>query len=127
MDPQQASGQGRRRRGPPSRARRGSVRFWDSSAVVPLLIHQERSSRVASWVSGDNAMVVWTLTPVEVVSALRRLVRERAVSEDAARVAEIRLGEMMERCHVVIRVEGGKALGTRLVRPQPLRALAAPQ
>src|SRR2546422_2875712 len=114
MDPQQASGQGRRRRGPSSRARRRSVRFWDSSAVVPLLIHQQRSSRAASWVSGDNAMVVWTLTPVEVVSALRRLVRERTLSEDAARVAEIRLGEMMERCHVVIDVEVGDRKSTRL-------------
>src|SRR2546426_11396245 len=127
MDPQQASGQGRRRRGPPSRARRGSVRFWDSSAVVPLLIHQERSSRVASWVSGDNAMVVWTLTPVEVVSALRRLVRERAVSEDAARVAEIRLGEMMERGHVVIDVEGVKSLAARLLRSECSRSNRAPR
>jgi len=103
------------------------VRFWDSSAVVPLLIHQERSSRVASWVSGDNAMVVWTLTPVEVVSALRRLVRERAVSEDAARVAEIRLGEMMERCHVVIDVEVVKSLAARLLRLHSLRAFDALQ
>src|SRR5438552_7581764 len=127
MDPRQASGESRRRRGPPSRARRRSVRFWDSSAVVPLLIHQERSSRVASWVSGDNVMVVWTLTPVEVVSELRRLVRERAVSEDAARVAEIRLGEMRERCHVVIDVEVVKSLESRLLRLHSLCAFAALQ
>ena len=72
-------------------------------------------------------MVVWTLTPVEVVSALRRLVRERAVSEDAARVAEIRLGEMMERCRVVIDVEVVKSLAARLLRLHSLRAFAALQ
>lgn len=103
------------------------MRFWDSSAVVPLLIEQQRSPRAAAWVSGDDAMVVWTLTPVEVVSALRRLVHEGALSEDAARVAEVRLGEMMDRCHVVIDVEAVKSLATRLLRLHPLRALDALQ
>jgi predicted nucleic acid-binding protein len=103
------------------------VRFWDSSAVVPLLIQQERSSRAAAWVSGDDAMVVWTLTPVEVVSALRRLVREAALSEDAARVAEIRLGEMLDRSHIVIDVEAVKSLAARLLRLHPLRAFDALQ
>ena len=103
------------------------MRFWDSSAVVPLLIQQERSSHTAAWVSSDDAMVVWTLTPVEVVSALRRLVRERALSEDAARAAEVRLTEMMDRCHVVIDVEAVEALAARLLRLHPLRAFDALQ
>ena len=72
------------------------MRFWDSSAVVPLLIQQDTSSRTATWAGEDDAMVIWTLTPVEVLSALRRLVREGALSEDAARVAETRLAEMDE-------------------------------
>lgn len=103
------------------------MRFWDSSAVVPLLIQQERSSRAVAWVSGDDAMVVWTLTPVEVVSALRRLVREKALSEDAARVAEVRLGDLMDRSHVVIDVEAVKSLAARLLRLHPLRASDALQ
>ncbi|MGH7319185.1 MAG: hypothetical protein ACRELA_06115 [Candidatus Rokuibacteriota bacterium] len=41
------------------------MRFWDSSAVVPLLVEQESSSRIAAWVE-DDTMVLWTLTPVEV-------------------------------------------------------------
>jgi predicted nucleic acid-binding protein len=103
------------------------VRFWDSSAVVPLLVQQERSSRAVAWVSGDDAMVVWTLTPVEVVSALRRLVREGALSGDASRVAEVRLGEMLDRSHVVIDVEAVKSLAARLLRLHPLRAFDALQ
>ena len=103
------------------------MRFWDSSAVVPLLIQQERSSRAAAWVSGDDAMVMWTLTPVEVVSALRRLVREGALSEDAARVAEVRLGEVLARSHIVIDVEAVKSLAARLLRLHPLRAFDALQ
>ena len=103
------------------------MRFWDSSAVVPLLVQQERSSRAAAWISGDDVMVVWTLTPVEVVSALRRLVREKTLSEEAARTTELRLGEMMDRCHVVIDVETVKSLAVRLLRLHPLRAFDALQ
>jgi uncharacterized protein len=55
------------------------VRFWDTSAVVPLLVEQQTSSRVAVWVREDEAIVLWTLTPVEIVSALRRLVRDNAL------------------------------------------------
>lgn len=103
------------------------MRFWDSSAVVPLLIQQDTSSRTATWAGEDDAMVIWTLTPVEVLSALRRLVREGALSEDAARVAETRLAEMMERCHIVIDVEAVKSLATRLLRLHTLRAFDALQ
>lgn len=98
------------------------MRFWDSSAIVPLLVREERSARAAAWVGGDAAIVMWTLTPVEVVSALRRLVRERALSEDAARAAEVRLDEMVERSHVVSDVEAVTSLAARLFRLHPLRA-----
>ena len=103
------------------------MRFWDSSAVVPLLVEQAPSSRVADWAAGDDAMVLWTLTPVEVVSAFRRLVREQALEEAVARVAEVRLDEIVRTCHVIIDVEPVKSLATRLLRLHPLRAADALQ
>jgi hypothetical protein len=39
----------------------------------------------------DHVVALWTLTPVEVVSAVRRLVRERAIDEHHARLAEDRM------------------------------------
>ena len=81
------------------------MRFWDSSAVIPLLIEQEASSLVVGWVAGDDAMVLWTLTPVEVVSAFRRLVREKALEEDIAHRAEARMGEIVQVSQMVIDVE----------------------
>ena len=95
--------------------------------MVPLLVEQEPSSRVADWVAGDDAMVVWTLTPVEVVSAFRRLVRDQVLDEGVARVAEIRLDEIVRTCHVIIDVEPVKSLATRLLRLHPLRAADALQ
>jgi uncharacterized protein len=103
------------------------VRFWDSSAVVPLLVEQEASPRVSTWVAGDDAMVLWTLTPVEVVSALRRLVRDKVLDEGVARSAEIRMDEIVPACHVIIDVEPVKSLATRLLRLHPLRAADALQ
>ena len=103
------------------------MRFWDSSAAVPLLVEQGASDRVAGWLDEDPAVVVWTLTPVEVVSALRRLVREAGLEEEAARVAESRLGELVHTAHVVVDVEPIKGRAARLLRLHPLRAFDALQ
>lgn len=103
------------------------MRFWDSSAVVPLLVEQDASPHVAGWVTEDDAIALWTLTPVEVVSALRRLVRERAIEERAARLAESRVDDLVRACHLVVDVEAVKSLATRLLRLHPLRAFDALQ
>lgn len=98
------------------------MRFWDSSALVPLLVDQEASSRAAAWLGADPTVAVWTLTAVEVLSALRRLVREEALGERVARLAESRLAELLGTCHVVVDVDAVKAHATRLLRVHPLRA-----
>ncbi len=103
------------------------MRFWDSSAVVPLLVEQKPSPRVSAWAAEDDTLVLWTLTPVEVVSALRRLVRERTLDEALARRAEDRMDELVRACHVVIDVDAVKSLATRLLRLHPLRAFDAMQ
>jgi predicted nucleic acid-binding protein len=72
-------------------------------------------------------MVLWTLTSVEVVSAFRRLVREQALEEDGARLAERRLDHLVRTCHVVTDVPAVKELATRLVRLHSLRAFDALQ
>ncbi len=95
--------------------------------MVPLLIEQEASARVAAWVELDDRLVVWTLTPVEIVSALRRLVRENALDDDLAQSAEARLDAIIRTCHVVIDVETVKSMASRLLRLHPLRAFDALQ
>jgi predicted nucleic acid-binding protein len=103
------------------------VRFWDSSALVPLLVEQEASPRAAAWLGEDATVTVWTLTAIEVLSALRRLVREQALEEEVARLAERRLEELLRTCHVVIDVDTVKIRAARLLRVHPLRALDALQ
>ena len=52
------------------------MRYWDASALVPLVIAERDSSRVERWLRADPDVVVWTLTRVELLSALAR--RRRA-------------------------------------------------
>ena len=48
------------------------MRFWDSSAVVPLVLAEVATNRVRGWLREDPGVVVWTFTRVEVLSALAR-------------------------------------------------------
>ena len=103
------------------------MRFWDSSAVVPLLVRQQASSRVDHWWSDDASLALWTLTPVEITSALWRQVRDGALDEDDARRAEMRMQELAEASYTVSDIESVKGLARRLLRVHALRAADALQ
>ncbi|HMD97309.1 MAG TPA: hypothetical protein VKM93_08300 [Terriglobia bacterium] len=54
--------------------------FWDTSALVPLCVHQGITSRaIALYQTYD--MVVWWSAPVEIASALARLVRMKQLTQ----------------------------------------------
>jgi hypothetical protein len=72
-------------------------------------------------------MALWTLTPVEVTSALRRLVREHTLKESDATLAESRLADLVRAANVVMDIEPIKSLAQRLLRLHPLRAFDALQ
>lgn len=103
------------------------MRFWDSSAVVPLVVRQGQSAEAERWLAEDAEAVTWALTPVEVVSALRRLVREGDLSERAAVSAEAVSAEVLRHTHVVRDMERVKTLAYRLLRVHALRAADALQ
>jgi len=56
------------------------MKFWDSSAVVPLLVQEAMTSAVTEILSNDRQMHVWWATEVECVSSLSRLEREKVPS-----------------------------------------------
>jgi uncharacterized protein len=103
------------------------VRFWVSSAVVPLLVRQPASTKADTWFAEDHEVAIWTLTPVEVTSALWRLVRENALSDDDAHSADNRSLELAAASHAIVDVESVKALGQRVLRVHPVRAADALQ
>lgn len=103
------------------------MRFWDSSALVPLLVRQGGSPEADRWLAEDPEVVAWTLTPVELASALWRLAREGELPERTAREAESFAATLMERSHIVTDVERVKAIAHRLLRVHTLRAADALQ
>ncbi|MGH7894262.1 MAG: PIN domain-containing protein [Candidatus Binatia bacterium] len=103
------------------------MRFWDSSAVVPLIVHQTSSSDAEAWIAEDPEAVTWTLTGVEIVSALRRLVRGGALGERTAIAGEALAADVLRSTHVVTDVERVKPTAMRLLRVHTLRAADALQ
>jgi predicted nucleic acid-binding protein len=64
------------------------VRFWDTSAIVPLVVAEVATPPVRKLVEADPGIVVWWGTRTEVVSALARQRRSGVLS--AAQEAQAR-------------------------------------
>ena len=103
------------------------MRFWDSSAVMPLLVQQSTSTRADRWLADDPAVALWTLTPVEITSALWRLLRDGTMQETDAQLAESRAQELAAASYTVADIEAVKAMARRLLRVHALRAADALQ
>jgi predicted nucleic acid-binding protein len=103
------------------------MRFWDSSALIPLLVMQAGSARADQWLGEDPELAIWTLTVVEVASALQRMVRDGAIPEGSGREVERRAEDLVQAAHVVVAVEQVKTQARRLLRLHPLRAADALQ
>lgn len=55
------------------------MRFWDTSAIVPLAVEERGSDLVRAWLPEDAEVAIWGMTPLECASAIERRVREGAV------------------------------------------------
>ena len=64
------------------------MRFWDSSALVPLLVEESSSAAIRALLGDDPAVVVWQLAGTEVTSALWRRRRADEIDEVVRRLAE---------------------------------------
>jgi uncharacterized protein len=103
------------------------VRFWDSSALVPLVLEEPASAACRRALRVDSGMAVWALTRTEVVSAIRR--RERAGDLDPAGVAAAlgRLEARSDRWTEVDAIEPVRERAERLLAIHALRAADALQ
>jgi predicted nucleic acid-binding protein len=103
------------------------MRYWDSSAIVPLLVPQSVTAVAESLLQADAAMLVWWGTPVECISALARLERERALAPAEVAMAQVRLRALAETWNEVLPHVRVRATAERLLRVHPLRAADALQ
>jgi len=70
------------------------MKFWDSSAITPLLVDEGDSEKRERALEEDASMLVWFGTPAEIQSALSRRRREGSLDGAALRLAEARWREL---------------------------------
>src|SRR5213596_2221053 len=103
------------------------MRFWDASAIVPLLMTESATRTVQALAGRDSAMLVWWATEVECASAIARLERDGNLDERAAAEAFDRLKELSPAWHQVDPVDAVRETAVRFLRVHPLRAADALQ
>jgi predicted nucleic acid-binding protein len=103
------------------------VRFWDASAIVPLLVTQKRSAEATRLRRDDAEMAVWWGSKVECTSALVRLLREDAVDRSDAAAAFERLHAIEDEWFEVEPSAGVREQACLLLKAHPIRASDALQ
>jgi hypothetical protein len=103
------------------------LRFWDSSAIIPLTVTEASTDAMRAIAEEDPVMCVWWATEVECVSALARLEREGALADTATTVALERLDLLAESWNEVQPVIAVRDAARRLLRVHTLRAADALQ
>jgi len=98
------------------------MRFWDSSALVPLILAEAESSWVRKLLKADPHGLVWCLSAVEVRSALATRVREGKMSSRTYATACGRMDRLFGGFSQVVAIEPVRLRAMRLLDLHPLRA-----
>lgn len=101
--------------------------YWDSSAVLPLIVQEPSSAGLRKFYSANSEAVAWWGTPVECVSALARLEREGGLEPGMVTEALRRLKEINESWHEVQPLDLVRDTAARLLRVHALRSADALQ
>jgi predicted nucleic acid-binding protein len=103
------------------------LKFWDSSAVVPLLVAEASTGSMQNIAEADPVMSVWWATELECVWAIARLEREAALTDTATQTALKRLDKLAEAWNEVQPVAALRGVARRLLRVHNLRTADALQ
>ena len=101
--------------------------FWDSSALVPLLVAEPTTKALTALAAQDGETVVWWATPVECASAIARLERDEALTPQHAATAFARLDAFAATWLQVEPSDEIRETARRFLRVHPLRAADALQ
>jgi hypothetical protein len=101
--------------------------FWDTSAIIPVLLPEPRSALLTEALATDREVTVWWGTPVECPSAIYRRHRESPVPAPLLTEALSRLRALVEDADTVSPTDEVRRRAGRLVAAHPLRAADALQ
>lgn len=103
------------------------MKFWDASAIVPLLVAEPATGWLLGLAGDDPAMLVWWGSEVECASALARLERDTAIAPRAMATSLERLRRLATSWHEVDPSDAIREAAIRFMRVHPLRAADALQ
>jgi predicted nucleic acid-binding protein len=98
------------------------VKFWDSSAIVPLIIEERQSKACRQLLRTDPTQLVFCFTRTEILSAIWRKHREGLLNVADVQAAEDRLDKLADRWTEVDSVTPVRDAAEKLLRAHPLRA-----
>ncbi len=103
------------------------MRFWDASALTPLLVREPDTKLRESQLRADGRILVWYGTAVEIESALCRRKRDGSLSADAEVLARARLADLVAGWAEVEPLRTVRDRACRLLRVHALRSADAMQ
>ena len=103
------------------------MKFWDSSAIVPLLILERETEECLRIFKSDPDVIVWTMSKVEVFSALCRRFRQKGMNEEVFDSVKIRMGLFFDGAFEIVSIPRVKERALRLLQIHSLKAADALQ
>lgn len=95
--------------------------FWDASALVPLCVY-EMTTRAAISYLKKHSLIVWWGCPLEILSAICRLHRQKAVTDEGRDAAIARLETLNRTWKEIPAVDRLRELAFDLLAEYPLKA-----
>ena len=97
------------------------MKFWDSSALVPLLLDEPNSAALRALLKSDQDIHVWWATSLECTSAIVRRERHGDLDSQGVSAALQRLRFLAAGWNEVTPSEPVRTIAARLLRVHPLR------
>ncbi|MBK6847781.1 MAG: type II toxin-antitoxin system VapC family toxin [Proteobacteria bacterium] len=103
------------------------MRYWDTSALVPLLVQEAGSELAQAWLREDAQVVTWALSRVELAGAIERRARQQLISAAERRLLLARLDALCRGWDEVTAVLHVVPRAAQLLARHALRAADAVQ
>ena len=103
------------------------MRYWDASALVPLVVAEPNTEMVRAWLSDDDYIVTWAWTRTEITSAIERCTRDGMLSRAQRRETLGRFDQFADSWDEITDVLAVRTRANALLARHPLRAADAGQ
>lgn len=106
------------------------MKYWDSSAILPLVTTEASSPQLREVLKADGVMVSWWGTRIECTSAVFRMSRERRLTATDIAATRLRLSSLASEWSEIqpdelLRTTAERAVGVHSLRAADALQLAA--